>query len=197
MADVAGTTLPALSPAAYGMSTVNGSVTNSNGTQTTAQTGVQNNTYTPAQQAAQNSLLSQLQGFLSGTTSAPSYMTAPPAAFQAYNDAFNQYAAPGIAAQYGAGSPQIGAQQSMGNEQLAANLYQTGISSYLSGLGQLGNAAFNAVGQTTANNGTNNANTTSTSVGASDTALGSSLLSLLLGQLVPALSGGGSTAGST
>jgi hypothetical protein len=165
------------------MTTVSGGVTNNSGTSTSANTGSNQAVYTPEQQAAQNQLLTQLTGFLSGTSGAPSSMTAPPQAFQAYNDAFNQYTAPGLAAQYGAGSPQIGSQQMMGNEQLAANLYQTGVSSYLSGLGQLGNAAYNSVGQNTANTGQGTSDTTTTGVSGSDTNYGSSVLSALLGLL--------------
>ena len=166
---------------ATGMTTIAASASQQSQQGNTANTGLTNNTYTPEQQAAQNALLSQLQGFLSGSSTAPTYMTAPPAAFQAYNDAFNQYTAPQIAAQYGAGSPQIGAQQTMGNEQLAANLYQGGISQYLSGLGQLGNAAYNAAGNTTANTGTSASSGNSQSAGISDTSYGQSLLQMLLG----------------
>ena len=110
-------------------------------------------------------------------------MTAPPAAFKAFNDEFNQYAAPGIAAQFGAGSPQEGAQQTMGNEQLAANLYQSGTQNWLNGLGLLGNNAYNAVGQTNNGSTTSTTQSTSESLGASDTAYGTSLLSLLLGNI--------------
>ena len=167
----------------YGVTNLTAGVNNSNGTGATTNQGVQSNTYTPAQQAAQNALLQQLQSYLSGGSSAPTWMTAPPAAFKAFNDEFNQYAAPGIAAQFGAGSPQEGAQQTMGNEQLAANLYQSGTQNWLNGLGLLGNNAYNAVGQTNNGSTTSTTQSTSESLGASDTAYGTSLLSLLLGNI--------------
>jgi hypothetical protein len=95
-------------------------------------------------------LPSMLAASLSGQQ-IPSWMTAPPEAFKAYNDAFNQYVAPNIAAQFGAGSPQIGRQQMMGNEQLAANLYQNGVTNWLAYLGNAENFAMTPVGQSTNN----------------------------------------------
>jgi len=99
-----------------------------------------------------------LSGFTAGTSGVPTALTNPAGLQQAANDAFNQYATPGIAAQYGAGSPQIGAQQSMMDEQLAAQNYQSGVNNYLSGNNMLSNSAYNAVGQTGTGTGTQSAN---------------------------------------
>ena len=178
-----GSSVGNLTPSPYGVLNVSAGTSSTTGTGNTTSQGTQSNTYTPAQQAAQNALLQQLQSYLSGGSSAPTWMTAPPAAFKAFNDEFNQYAAPGIAAQFGAGSPQEGAQQTMGNEQLAANLYQSGTQNWLNGLGLLGNNAYNAVGQTTAGAGTSNTSNTTNALTASDTNYGTSLLSLLLGNI--------------
>ena len=110
--------------------------------------------------------------------------------FQAYNDAFNKYVAPGIASQYGAGSPQLGAQQSFGNEQLAAQLYQSGLGNFLQGQQLLGGYAFTPQGQNTnsASQGQqqNQFDQSSWNVGLNQTALGQSLLSLLLGRITGA-----------
>ena len=168
-----------------GMTTVSARIADSSQQGTSQGQNQQNNQYTPEQQAAQNQLLNQLMSYLSGGSSAPGWMTAPPEAFKAYNDAFNQYVAPGIATQYGAGSPQIGAQQMMGNEQLAANLYSTGISQWLSGAGALSNAAFTAVGQNTASQGQSTSNAQGSTLGVSDTTYGQSLLGNLLGLISP------------
>lgn len=183
--------IPVASPPAGGSTTVYGSATLNNGTQNVnaANTGVGSarSYFSPEQLAAQSQYFNTLGGYLNGTSQVPAYMTAPPQVFQAYNDAFNKYVKPGIASQYGAGSPQIGAQQSFGNEQLAAQLYQSGLSNYLQGLGLQGNAAFNPQGQNTTNNTLGQTQTqnqqTGYEAGLSTTTLGQSLLSLLLSRL--------------
>lgn len=128
---------------------------NADTTGTSGQTGTTNqqqaNQYTPGQQELQSQLPQTLMGLLTGQTQAPGWMTAPPEAFKAYNDSFDTYVKPGLAFQYGAGSPQIGSQQMMGNEQLAANLYQNGYSNFLNGLGNAENFAMTPIGQNTNN----------------------------------------------
>ena len=119
----------------------------------TSQSGNQNqntaqqqaNTYTPGQQSLQNSLPGSFATALGGTV--PTTFTAPQAAFDAYNTNFRNYVEPGIAAQYGAGSPQIGQQQMLGNMDLAAQLYQTGQSNYLNYLNSASQYAFTPTGQ--------------------------------------------------
>lgn len=168
-------------PAYNGYTSINANYQNQNGTQQQNTLTGQQSQFTPQQQAAQSQALSGLSGFVSGQSQVPAYMTAPPQVFQAYNDAFQKFVAPGIAAQYGAGSPQIGAQQSFGNEQLASNLYQQGVQNWLAGQAQLGNLAYTAVGQNQQQNMGNQFNQNTTNLGLTDTEFGQSLLSMLLG----------------
>src|SRR5271165_2708010 len=101
------------------MTTVSAQNQNATGTQnqattqqsanTGATTGTQANNYNAGQLALQNQLASTLPGFISGGT-VPTAFTAPPAAFQNLNNQLTNQVNPAIAAQYGAGSPQIGAQ---------------------------------------------------------------------------------------
>jgi len=117
------------------------------------QTGTQSelSQYTDGQQQLQQQLPQTLQGLLNGSTSVPSTFTAPPVAFQALNDQFQNTLLPQYAATYGAGSPQGLSQQAQQNENLAANLYQTGVGQYQNLLGQVQNTAFTPVGQEQAN----------------------------------------------
>jgi len=103
--------------------------------------------YTPGQQALQGNLGSLYQNILAGQI--PSSFTNPQAAINAYNTNFQQSVAPQLAAQYGAGSPQIGSQNALGLAQLQGNLYNTGVQNYLGALGQGTNYALGMpVGQT-------------------------------------------------
>lgn len=116
-------------------------------------TGVQNqmNQYTAGQQALQAQLPQTLQGILTGQQQVPDTFTAPQIAFDALNHNFNNFLAPQYAATYGAGSPQGLSQQAIQNEQLAANLYQTGQGNYLNYLNSGRDLAFTSVGQQQAN----------------------------------------------
>ncbi len=118
--------------------------------------GTQLNQYTQGQQGLQQQLPQLLSGILSGQTQIPPYWTAPPQVFKAYNDQFQREMAPRYAATYGAGGPQALSAQNIGNEQLAANLYQGGIQNFQNFLNQGLSTAFNPVGQQTAGTGTNN-----------------------------------------
>ena len=162
-----------------------GAATNSAGTATGNQASTQANTYTAPQQAAQTALLNQLSGFTAGTSTAPTSLTNPTQLQTAANDAFNQWTAPGIAAQFGAGSPQIGQQQAMMDEQLAAQNYQAGVNQYLTGNNQLQNAAFNTMGQTSTGTSANSANNNNEGVSAAITGAPgtASVLSAILGLL--------------
>lgn len=183
-------TLPAVTPS-YGMTTLSGQLGGNSGNQATQQqganTGQSRAYFSPEQLAAQQNVLGNLSGYLSGQQSIPAYMTAPPEVFQAYNSAFDKYVKPGIAAQYGAGSPQIGGQQSYGNMQLAAQLYQGGLQNYLGAMGMYGNLAFNPQGQNTqaanAAQGQQQFDQNNWNLGASTTNYGPSLLSLLLSRI--------------
>lgn len=180
--------ITAAAPPAGGSTTLSANYGQTSGVQNVADvtsgTGQNRAFFSPEQLAAQSGYFNNLGGFISGTQQVPAYMTAPPQVFQAYNDAFNKFVAPGIAAQYGAGSPQIGAQQSFGNEQLAAQLYQSGITNWMDALGLQGNAAFNPQGQNSASsalgNKVNQSDQSQWNVGMDTTQLGQSLLSLLL-----------------
>lgn len=106
-----------------------------------ANTGAQQqqNTYTPGQSDVQGSLGGLYQQLLGGNI--PSSFTNPAAATNAYNSNFQTQVAPGLAAQYGAGSPQIGSQQALGLAQLQGNLYNSGVQNYMGALGQESNYA--------------------------------------------------------
>jgi len=151
----------------------------------TGQTGQasQQNQYTPQQQAAQGQLGNAYSGLVNGQV--PTQFTAPPSVISAWNQAFQQNVAPGLAAQYGAGSPQIGAQQSYGLGQLLANQYQQGLSNYSGALAGLGSYAMSPIGATSANqtnqNYAGNATNEAGSLG-SQAAWLSNLIQQLLGQ---------------
>lgn len=160
-----------------------------NSAQAQAQTGSQLNQYTAGQQQLQSQLPQLLSGVLSGQAQIPPYWTAPQQVFDAYNHNFQHYTAPQIAAQYGAGSPQMGSQMSLGNERLAAELYQGGIGNYLNFLNQAGTMAFTPVGQQTAaaQNQNNNWQSQQNTLGYQGPSIlaagGTSLMSQLLGGL--------------
>jgi hypothetical protein len=135
--------------------------------QTNVQTGNQQNTgttnvagqYNPAQTALQGQLPSLYQSVLAGNI--PQTFTAPQAAIDAYQQQFDAWKAPQLAASGGAGSPMMAANQAMGLSNLMGNLYQSGVGNYNNTLGQAGNLAFQQTGtnQTTAgtqNNAMNN-----------------------------------------
>ena len=176
-------------PSATGSTTLGANLehgaSTTNAASTSANTGTQANTYTPEQQAAQKALLGQLQGFLTGTSTVPGYMTAPPAAFQNLETQLTNVVDPALAAQYGSGSPQIGRQNAIAETDLASKLYQNGVNNYLGAAGLLGNAAFNAVGQSTADTGqtagTSTTNATDSNIAVTDQMFGKSLLASLLG----------------
>lgn len=125
--------------------------TDANGAQ--AQTGTQDqmNQYTAGQQGLQATLPATLQGVLNGSSQVPSTFTAPQVAFDAYNHNFNNNLAPKYAATYGSGGPEALSAQSLGDEQLAAQLYQTGQGNYLDYLNSANSLAFTPVGTQQAN----------------------------------------------
>lgn len=179
---------PNVQPDPVGQTTTYGE--NANMSQTGQQTGTntgqstQLNQYSAAQQALQSQLAGQYGGFLSGQTQVPAYMTAPPQVFDAWNEQFNKEVAPGLAAQFGGNSPQIHAQRAYGNRQLAAQLYQGGITNWLNGLGAANNFALTPQGSnlnSTASNALNNQTDSSSGhLGIQSNTMGGSLLALLL-----------------
>lgn len=96
------------------------------------QSGTQANTYTPGQQGVQGQLGPLWQSFLQGNI--PSSFTTPQAPMNAFVSNYNQNVAPGIAAQYGAGSPVNASNEALQMQQMQGNLYNTGVSNYLSGM---------------------------------------------------------------
>jgi hypothetical protein len=95
--------------------------------------GTTNNAYTAGQTGLQNNLGSMWQSLLSGNI--PSSFTNPAAATNAYQSNFQTQVAPGLAAQYGAGSPVIGSQNALGLAQLQGNLYNSGVNNFLGAMG--------------------------------------------------------------
>jgi hypothetical protein len=95
--------------------------------------GTTSNAYTQGQQNLQGNLGNLWQSFLSGNI--PSSFTNPAAATNAYQSNFQSQVAPGLAAQYGAGSPVIGSQNALGLAQLQGQLYNTGVNNFLGALG--------------------------------------------------------------
>lgn len=144
------------------------------------------NQYTDAQKALQSQLGTQIGGMIAGTEQIPnSWTTAPQAAFDNLNNQLNNQVNPMLAAQYGAGSPQIGASNRLAQTALAAELYPMQMGFYQNLLGQAGQLAYNPIGANT----TNQTNTTgvqnqqfdqdATQKGLAYTDYGPSLLGLL------------------
>jgi hypothetical protein len=131
-----------------------GQTMNTTGTATTTQSsnanqqGSQTNTYLPWQQQLQGQVGQAQENMLSGNV--PTSFTNPQATTQAYMDNFNQYVAPELAAQYGAGSPAIGATLSSGLTNLAATNYEQGISNYGNAINSAAGTALTPTGQTSA-----------------------------------------------
>lgn len=126
----------------------------------TQQQGTQNgqaaqqNTYQPFQQALQGETAQSLGKYIQ-SGDLPSDWSMPSVLSQAYNQNFNQSVAPGLAAQYGAGSPAIASAQAQGLVNLEAQSYQNQQQNYQSALGQAGNIAFTPTGTTAQNQSAN------------------------------------------
>jgi hypothetical protein len=106
----------------------------------------QQNTYLPWQQQLQGQVGQAESNLLSGNV--PTSFTNPQATTQAYMNNFNQYVAPELAAQYGAGSPAIGASLNSGLTNLAAQNYQQGITNYGNAVSSAAGTGLTATGQT-------------------------------------------------
>jgi hypothetical protein len=122
-------------------------VSNANTSQSSSGTGQTNqqNTYLPWQQQLQSQVAGAEGNLLAGNV--PTSFTNPQAATQAYMNNFNQYVAPELASQYGAGSPAIGASLNSGLTNLAATEYQQGLQNYSNVLGGAQSAALTPTGQ--------------------------------------------------
>jgi hypothetical protein len=118
----------------------------SNTNQSSSGNQQQANTYLPWQQQMQGQVAGAQSNLLAGNV--PTSLTNPQASTQAYMQNFNQYVAPELAAQYGAGSPAIGASLSSGLTNLAAQNYQAGVSNYQNAINSAQTGALTPTGQT-------------------------------------------------
>lgn len=123
-------------------------VSNANTNQQSTGTGQTNqqNTYLPWQQQVQGEVGQAENNLLSGNV--PTSFTNPQAATQAYMNNFNEYVAPELASEYGAGSPAIGASLNSGLTNLAAQTYQQGFANYGNAISGAANTGLTATGQT-------------------------------------------------
>jgi hypothetical protein len=144
----------------------------------------QANTYGAGQQALQQQLPSVLSSFLQ-TGNLPGTFAAPQQVLNAYNSNFQQSVAPGLAAQYGAGSPEIGSQNTLGLQQLLSNLYQTQSGNLNNVLNTGANIGFTPIGQTGTGNTSNTANTTQNQTQNQSWQSNNSLLGSLLSSASP------------
>ena len=121
------------------------------GNQANAGSSATANTYGAGQTALQNQLGGLYSSYLNGQI--PSSFTNPQPAINAYNTNFQTSVAPGLAAQYGAGSPVIGSQNALGLAQLQGNLYNTGVQNYTNALTAGSNYGLTPIGNTGATAG--------------------------------------------
>lgn len=138
-----------------------GNMTQANtGTGTLGGTGTNNsaNQYSAAQQQMQGQLPSLYQQLLTGGTP-NSWTTVPQEAINNYQNQFDAWKAPQLAAKGGAGSPMMAANQAMGLSNLLSNLYPSGVQQYQNALGAATNFAMTPQGVN--NNTSTNQNTTS------------------------------------
>jgi outer membrane protein TolC len=105
--------------------------------------------------------------------------TDPSALLAQYQQQFNNTVAPGLAAQYGAGSPQIASQQNQGLVNLLGNQYNQGISNYLNTLGGAAGYGTTAIGATGQTSGTGTSTANTSGQNSATTSYGPTLLSLL------------------
>jgi hypothetical protein len=157
------------------------------------QAGTQNtqNQYTGAQQAAQNQA-NQMLSTVMQTGQLPPGWGLNQAAIQAATDNFKNNIEPTLAAQYGAGSPQIGSQFALMNEQLIGNLSQQEFQNFQGIFGDVANIAYRPIGTASQSTGTQSSSGTAsgtnvdTSTGSAtsnqNTATSNNLVGALLGQ---------------
>lgn len=119
--------------------TSTGQVTGGNTAQNTA------NQYTAGSQALQGSLPGQINNFLQ-TGNLPGSFAAPSSVLNAWNQNYQEFIAPQLAATYGSGSNVLPLQQSLGLSNLLSNLYQTQSGNLNNVLNTGLTAAFNPIG---------------------------------------------------
>ncbi len=117
------------------------------GTNSQTQAGSNMNAYTAGQTNLQGQVLNNFSNYLASGGTAPASWTQPPQAMVDWaTNQFQRMTEPGLAAQYGPGSPQMANRAQELVTQLAANSYQQGTSNYLAALNGAANYAFNPVG---------------------------------------------------
>lgn len=122
-------------------------VGSTSGTQQAVGTQAQQNTYTPQQQALQGQALGFIGSTLSGG-SVPQNFGLPQVTYDAAMTNFDKYQAPGLAAQYGAGSPTINAARESLQLQLAGMAGQNAMSNAINAYNSAAQYAFTPIGQT-------------------------------------------------
>jgi len=105
----------------------------------------QQNLYGQGQQALQSQIPGLYSQLVGGGLST---FTNPQALLDMYKQQWNNQGAPGVAAQFGAGSPQMMSQYNQGLTNLLGNQYNTGISNYLAALGGAGGYGLTGIGST-------------------------------------------------
>ena len=123
------------------------------------------NQYTAGQQALQGQAGNFMSNILAGG-SVPQNFGMPQVVYDAAMANFNQYQAPKLASQFGAGSPAINASMQDLQLQLAGQASTAAMGNALDAFQQASSYAFNPVGQDTT--GTSTTNTTGTSTGTKD-----------------------------
>jgi hypothetical protein len=103
------------------------------------------NLYTSGQQQLQSQIPGLLSQLVGGGMSS---FTNPQALLSQYQQQWNNVGAPGVAAQFGAGSPQMMSQYNQGLTNLLGNQYNTGISNYMNALNSAGGYGLTSVGST-------------------------------------------------
>lgn len=130
--------------------------------QNAATNGQQMNVYGDAQKQLQNNLPGVLSSFLQ-SGNLPGSFGVPQQVVDAYQQNFDRFIAPKLATQYGAGSPTMGSQNTLGLQQLLANLYQTQSGNFNNVLNTASGVAFNPLGSQQAQTQTTNTNQFGTS----------------------------------
>lgn len=170
---------PQITPTYQGNQSYASGFTGSTQEQNYANQAATQNQFTPGQQQLQGMVPGMFANFLSGNV--PTSFTAPQQVIDAYQQNFRKMVQPGLAAQYGTGSPQIAAQQTYGLGQLLGNLYQSGLSNYAGALNAAGNYGLTPTGAATNNQGTQKVDLSGNQFSTSGNQFDQSLLSWLMG----------------
>jgi hypothetical protein len=156
----------------------------------TTQDQLNNNIYDPVSLALRGSGGNLLQQIMA-TGQLPGNFGISDQAFDALNRSFQKNIAPGMAAQYGAGSPAISSQQAAMNEQLAASMSQQQWSNFNNLFDEVANFAFTPTGQSTQQQRQDNVDTTQHTDQTGTWQQNNTMEGALLSSLLTALKGGG------